>query len=108
NRHPPPAIVQGSVEHPLGQRADDTGLLRQGDELIRGDQAVLGMVPADQRLDAAYLPGFQADLWLIVETEAVPPDRLLQSARQLQEVGAMMVLGRRIEGVPAVPAFGDI
>ena len=40
------------VEHPRADRHDEAGLLGDGDEVAGAEQAALGVLPAQQRLDA--------------------------------------------------------
>ncbi|MNN11454.1 hypothetical protein D3C81_1244120 [compost metagenome] len=55
------------VEHPVPDRHDGAGLLRQRDELVRHQLAVCGMVPAQQRLRADQLAAHGGELGLIVQ-----------------------------------------
>jgi hypothetical protein len=50
--------LAGGVQHPAADGHDQAGVLGQGDELARHDQAPLGVVPADQGLQPGQLaPG---------------------------------------------------
>ena len=46
------ALAAGLVDDPVGDRADQPGALGDRQELGRGEQSALGIVPADQRLGA--------------------------------------------------------
>ena len=45
-------LPAGGLEHPAAERRDQAGLLGQADERERRDQPALGVLPADQRLEA--------------------------------------------------------
>ena len=47
--------LAGGVQDPAADGHDQAGVLGQGDELARHDQAPVGVVPADQRLEAQHL-----------------------------------------------------
>ena len=49
------------LQDPFSERRDQAGLLGERDEPVGSDQALIGMVPADQRLHAAELPGDDVD-----------------------------------------------
>ena len=59
----------GLPQHPLADARDQPGLLGQPQELARLDHAALGVVPADQRLEADDLAAAQVDLRLVEEPE---------------------------------------
>ena len=44
-------LAAGLRQHPLTERHDQAGLFGDGDEVAWGDQAVPGVLPADQRFD---------------------------------------------------------
>ena len=46
------ALLAGRAQHPLPEGDDEAGLLRQPDELVRLDEPMLGVLPAQQRLNA--------------------------------------------------------
>ena len=70
--------MAGRAQHPFADRADQAGLLGDRDELGRRDQAELGMVPAQQGLEAGDLAGFAGDQRLVVELELARVERLAQ------------------------------
>jgi hypothetical protein len=47
----------GGAQHPFAERQDEAGLLGQRNEVERRDHAALGVVPAQQRLEAGDLAG---------------------------------------------------
>ena len=51
---PAPAVGQRGVEHVQRQRAHQRGLLGDGEELARGEQPALRVLPAHERLDARH------------------------------------------------------
>ena len=65
----PLARVHGLAQHPAADLDDQPGLLGQRDELDRRQQPAVGVLPADQRLEPADLPGLQPDRRLVVEDE---------------------------------------
>ena len=68
----------GLPQHPLAERHDQPGLLGERNELGRRDHAALGMVPAQQRLEAADLVALEVDERLVVELELAVGERLAQ------------------------------
>ena len=85
----------GGREHPSGQRGDQVVDLRHGDEVTGWQQSSLGMLPADQGLDAMHPPGREMQDRLVVEDELVGLDRLAQLAGHSHFL---------LHGVPEVPA----
>jgi hypothetical protein len=71
-------------EDPLADGDDQAGLLGQRDELGGGDHAALGVLPADQGLEADDPPVVEGDLRLEVDAELValegPVEVVLQRA----------------------------
>ena len=49
-------LAAGLAQHPAPDRDDQARLLGERDELVRADQAALGVLPAQQRLDARDAP----------------------------------------------------
>jgi hypothetical protein len=64
-------LVQGGVQHPVGQGMDAPGPFGQWDELAGPEQPALGVLPAHQPLDAADLPRGQVGLGLVVQHQLV-------------------------------------
>ena len=63
------AAAQACLQHPFADRHDQADFLGERDELVGRDQPALGMVPAQQRLEAGDLAGLQVDERLVVELE---------------------------------------
>ena len=53
------------LEHEFGELADSVVLLGGGDELGRGDRALLGVGPAGERFGANDLPRYDVELGLV-------------------------------------------
>ncbi len=73
----------------MGERADQPGALDQRDELHRGDQAPLGVAPADQRFDTDEGACGERQLGLVVQLE-LPA---VQRAAELAEQGELVAGG---------------
>ena len=78
------------------QRRDQRRLLDHRHELGRREQAPLGVLPADQRLDARHPARLQVELRLVVHHELAPLERRSDLAEQAQAVGVEMVALRRV------------
>ncbi len=91
------------AQHPVADRVDDAGLLRDRDELGGRDDAHLRMVPAQQHLQALDPAGRDVDARLKAEMELVALDRLAQPVPQVQRLDRdREELGRvELVGVPA-------
>ena len=76
----------------MAQVLDETGALGQGDELVRRNQTVLGVLPANQGFDADAAIVAQADFGLVVQGQLVTLDRPTQVADHRQPIGAVLVL----------------
>src|SRR5687768_2493518 len=57
-------LAQRGVQHPSGERVDEPGPFGERDELPRAEQAVIGVLPAHQRLHAADLSRLEVGLGL--------------------------------------------
>ena len=68
-------LAAGLADHPEVERDDQAGLLGGGDELRRRDQPALGVLPADQRLEARDPTGIELDDRLVGDPELVALDR---------------------------------
>ena len=75
-------LAERLVEDPRRQRLDQVGLLRRGDEVVRRQQSVNRMPPANQRLDLQGLAVDGADDRLIVKHELELVDRVAELADQ--------------------------
>src|SRR5436190_22637206 len=78
----------GGAQYPFADRQNKAGLLGQRNKVERRDHAALGVVPAQQRLEAGHLAGLQVKDRLVVELELAVGDGLaqvdLERAAQLQ------------------------
>ena len=77
-------LAAGALLDPAADRLDQAAVLGDRDELGRVEQAALGVLPADQRLEAGDLAGAQADHRLVVERELVAVERVAQLAFDLE------------------------
>ena len=67
-----PSLAARLLEHPRADGDDEAGLLGDADEVVGSDQAPLGVLPADQRLDAARSRRSPASIdRLVVQTQLV-------------------------------------
>ena len=81
---PSRALGDGCPQHPFRDQTDVPGLLGERDELVRAEQAVLRMVPADERLGVHDAFGAHVDLRLKVQLQLVARDGLAQLHHQRQ------------------------
>ena len=73
-------LGEGLIEHVVVERADQTLLLGDGNELRRGDQPALGVAPADQRFEADRRLVEQAEDRLVEDVELARGERAAQVA----------------------------
>ena len=64
-------VGERAAQHPHRQRLDELGALGHGQELTRLQQPALGVLPANERLDAVHLAGAEVELRLVVQHELV-------------------------------------
>eukprot|EP01022_Parablepharisma_sp_SALTPOND_P021784 TRINITY_DN435_c2_g8_i2.p1 TRINITY_DN435_c2_g8~~TRINITY_DN435_c2_g8_i2.p1 ORF type:complete len:1118 (+),score=384.08 TRINITY_DN435_c2_g8_i2:11710-15063(+) len=87
-RHPLRAPLHQLATHglddPAPQRLDQVMRLGQADEFAGKDQAMLGMLPADQRFHADHTVVLQLHLGLVMQAEFVLLERLAEASQQLQ------------------------
>ena len=99
----------GLPQRPFADRHDQAGLLGQRDELDRRDEAALGVMPAQQRLQTADLVALEVDERLVVELELAVGQRLAQVELQLAARLHVGVHVRLEEAVDAAPlALGAV
>lgn len=67
-------------ESRFAERENQPGLLRHGDKRPRGDEPLLGVLPADQSFETDDPPGDHADDRLVVEKQLSSLERLSQIA----------------------------
>ena len=77
-------LPAGALLDPAADRLDQAAVLGDRDELGRVEQAALGVLPADQRLEAADLAGAEVDDRLVVERQLVAVERVAQLAFDLE------------------------
>src|SRR3954471_7545244 len=74
-RRPLRCVGAGFAQDPFAERNDQSALLRQRYELVRGNETALGMAPADQRFDAASIERVGIDDRLVMQLELITRDR---------------------------------
>ena len=84
-------MFRRGAQHPFAERVDEAGLLGERDEDLGRDAAVLGVVPAQQRLGADDGVVGEPHDRLIVEAQQALLQRVAQ--RALERVLAQPVLG---------------
>ncbi len=73
-------VAAGLGQHPLAHGLDQSGVLGHGDELARSHLPQLGMVPAQQGLEAGDPPRIQVDDGLVGQVELATVERFLELA----------------------------
>src|SRR5262245_40295612 len=75
-------LAAGLRQHPAAERDDLARLLRDRDEFARADHAALGVLPADERLDAEQVARVQLDDRLVEQQELAALERLADLSLQ--------------------------
>ncbi|KQV49488.1 hypothetical protein ASC95_18005 [Pelomonas sp. Root1217] len=102
-------LPAGLVDDPVAEAVDEAEALGDGDEQARTQQAALGMVPADQGLDAADLPMQAIDLGLVVELQLPLLDGQAQVDQQVELLLRAFVHMRLVQRIGAAAgAFGGV
>ncbi len=83
-------------KYPLTNGDDQAGLFRQADEAVRQQQALLRVLPAQQRFGTDRLAGLGVELGLIMQAELALLQRHAQVLQQLQLL-ARVAVHRHIE-----------
>ena len=96
-------LLGGHAQHAEVDGQDQAGLLRQRQEVVRRDQALLRMLPPDQGFEADQAVVEQRDDGLVVDLELLPLDRLPQVRLEL-EAGDRARVHRGVEDLVAVLA----
>ena len=97
-------LLQGVAEDPGPQGLDQADLLRQGDELVGGDEAPRGLGPAQQRLQAREAPLPKLQDGLVVQEELVLLQGLPEAHLQVHASGEVPVQILGGEGVAVAPS----
>ena len=87
------------------ERLDETGALRDRDELVRRDEPALGVLPADERLRAHDAAGLELGLGLEVDDELALLDRPAELAGEREAGRVVRVLLDVVRGRPACESF---
>ena len=105
----PACVTAALAQHPATDRDDQAGLLGDRDEVVRWDQTLLGMAPAQQSFDAGHGTVLQPDHRLVVELELVGDEGALEVVAQLEPGHDALVHGRLEQPVAALAvALGDV
>jgi hypothetical protein len=86
--------LAGGVQHPAADGHDQAGVLGRGDELARHDQAPLGVVPADLRLQPGQPAAGQLDHRLVADGELLADDGPAQRRLEVEALHGPGVHGR--------------
>ena len=102
-------LAAALAQDPAADRHDQAGLLGERDEAVRLQQAALGVLPAQQRLEPADHTVLEAHHRLVVQLELVVGDRALEVGLQL-EAGEHDLVHRGLEHPVAAlaVALGDV
>ena len=79
-------LPDGFVDHPVADRHDEAAMFRDRNELIRAEQAELGMFPADQGFDGTNHTGFRNHFRLVMEQELNLLDRVADAGLHRQRL----------------------
>ena len=101
-------LVQRGLQHPVGEGTDQACVFRQGNELIRREEATLRMVPAHQRLKPHHALTAVVDLRLIVKAQLIRLDGFAQLALDGEIAAVGVCLFRRIQRIALARAFCHI
>ena len=93
-------LRERGLEHVQGQRPHQRGVLGVREERARAAQAVHGVLPAHERLDAGDAAGREVDLRLVVQDQLVALERAAQLGDQRQPL-ARVAVARRVVGLEA-------
>jgi hypothetical protein len=64
-------VTQRALQHPQGEPPHESGLLGEGEEDVRVEQSPVGVLPANQRLEAGHRAGPEVELGLVVVDQLV-------------------------------------
>ena len=94
-----------SLEHPITDRDDKTGIFRQRDEIRRRNQAALRMMPAYQSFCLADPPAGKVDDGLVIQFKLAALLRMLQFLEQLAAPLRLQLHGQGKMPVLVAPAI---
>ncbi len=102
---PAPQLQAGLVQRPAPDLVDRAAALGQADEPIGRNQAMLRMVPADQRFGTGHLLRGHADLGLVVQEQLLAANGPAQVGQQPELLFGAVIhpVGEQHEGV--APGF---
>src|SRR5690348_7553938 len=91
------------AQHPFAHRDDEAAILEDRNELSGRDDAAGGMLPAQQRLGAAWPLALQLEFRLVEEPELAALERAMQLAAQERACARTLVdlRGVEMEGIAA-------
>src|SRR6185312_6222445 len=95
---PRAALLAGLAQHAFADGQDQARLFGQRDEASRRDQALLRMLPAQQRFEADDAARLQARLRLVVHGQLVALERAPQRVLEAEALVHAVVQFRAIEG----------
>src|SRR5438309_1200306 len=101
---PADRLPDGLRQHPPAEFDDQAGALGRRDEVRRQQDAPLGMLPAQQRLDPDDLPGAELDPRLVQEPQLTVHDGPAQLDRDAPEPGGG---GGALRGEHLVPTTAE-
>jgi hypothetical protein len=101
----PGRLPAGRFERPAADLDDRSGLLRRGDELGRRDQPPFRVLPPDEGLEAADLPGSRVDDRLVREPELLQSQGLRELDLECESLDCD-VAQRRVEDRDAAFPLG--
>ena len=100
--------LEALFQHEIGEVANETALLGDGDELVGHDVAVLTVGPPGEGLDRDDVTGDQVDLRLEVRLDLAAFDGVPEVSRERQALGAVRVIGAVVEHGAEVLALRDV
>ena len=98
---PAPELRKGCAQHCAAELADQAGLFGHRQELVRTEQASIGVTPARQHFEPGELTGEQIDDRLVVRHDLTALQAMAQLARraQRQDRGFMRARSERFDAV---------
>ena len=103
-----PHVGERAREHPVGQRVDELGRLGERQEPVGHHEPVLGVLPADERLDRVELAVREAGLRLVVQHQLVGLDRTTKLGDEREIGRVVVVVGGVVANRAGVLLLGDV